>query len=100
MYGFFPQDQTYNDWIGNLGDSCSPLSVSCWEKSSRHGVRTRASAEDTEVVFYKLIGATHTWYSSPLNVAGQLPYNPNLNSSTGIVTDDVLWNFFSSHAKP
>ena len=27
-------------------------------------------------------------------------YNPNLNSTTGVVTDDILWNFFASHAKP
>jgi poly(3-hydroxybutyrate) depolymerase len=53
----------------------------------------------TEVKLYKLIGGTHTWYTSPMNVAGQVPLNPDFNSTTGITTTEILWNFFAAHPK-
>lgn len=100
------QDQTYDYWIGNLADSCSLLSTAS-PLCDAQGHITAVTEKDgtgcrnnTEVIFYKLIGGTHTWYNTPMNVAGQVPYNPALDSSTGVITDDVLWSFFSSHAKP
>jgi poly(3-hydroxybutyrate) depolymerase len=53
----------------------------------------------TEVKFYKLVGGTHTWYTGPMDVAGQIPFNPDFNSTTGITTTEVLWNFFAAHPK-
>jgi hypothetical protein len=35
-----------------------------------------------------------------MNVAGQTPFNPAFNSTTGLTTDDIIWNFFASHPKP
>lgn len=34
------------------------------------------------------------------NVAGQTPYNPDFDASTGITSDDILWRFFAAHPKP
>jgi hypothetical protein len=37
----------------------------------------------------------------PLNgVVLPAPYNPHLNATTGVTTNDVIWNFFASHPKP
>jgi poly(3-hydroxybutyrate) depolymerase len=60
---------------------------------------TRCSG-NTEVKFYKLIGGVHTWYTIPMNVSGQVPFNPGFNSNTGITTRDILWRFFATHAQP
>lgn len=54
----------------------------------------------TEVKFFKLEGGVHQWYNIPMNVPGQFPFNPDFNSSTGVTTDDIMWNFFLSHPKP
>ena len=53
-----------------------------------------------EVRVYKVIGGIHTWYPVPMNVSGQLPFNPDFNSSMGTTTTDIFWNFFSTHPKP
>jgi poly(3-hydroxybutyrate) depolymerase len=53
-----------------------------------------------EVRFYRLTGGTHEWYLTPMNVAGQIPYNPDFDSTTGITTNDILWSFFAAHPKP
>lgn len=100
------QDQTYNYWIGNLADSCTNLNTTS-PLCDAQGNITSVSQKDAtgcrnnaEVTFYKLSGGMHTWYNSTMNVPGQVPYNASLNSTTGVVTDDILWNFFSAHAKP
>jgi poly(3-hydroxybutyrate) depolymerase len=49
---------------------------------------------------HRLLGGAHEWYLTPINVAAQSPYNPDLNSTTGITTDDILWMFFEAHPKP
>jgi poly(3-hydroxybutyrate) depolymerase len=99
------QDQNYNYWIGNLGDSCPTLSTTsplCEAQGNISAVTEKDATScrnNTEVIFYKLSGGTHAWYNTPMNVAGQVPYNPNLNSSSGVVTDDVLWIHLLSHRK-
>jgi hypothetical protein len=35
-----------------------------------------------------------------MNVSGQIPYNPDFNSTTGVMEMDVLLNFFATHPKP
>jgi poly(3-hydroxybutyrate) depolymerase len=51
------------------------------------------------VQFYKLQGGRHAWYAVPMNVAGSAPYNPLFDSTVGITTNDILWNFFAAHPK-
>jgi polyhydroxybutyrate depolymerase len=55
--------------------------------------------DDTEVLVYRLIGGGDTWNLNPLNVPGQVPFNPDLNRHTGVTTNDILWKFFAEHPK-
>jgi poly(3-hydroxybutyrate) depolymerase len=54
---------------------------------------------NAEVIFYRLEGGTHAWYTSPMNVAGQIPYNPDFNATTGVTEMEILLNFFATHPK-
>ncbi|HWM67536.1 MAG TPA: PHB depolymerase family esterase [Steroidobacteraceae bacterium] len=55
--------------------------------------------DDTEVKVYRLIGGTDAWNQNPMNVPGQIPFNPDLNRHTGVTTNDILWRFFVEHPK-
>jgi poly(3-hydroxybutyrate) depolymerase len=55
--------------------------------------------DDTEVKVYRLIGGADTWNQNPMNVPGQIPFNPDLNRYTGVTTNDILWKFFVEHPK-
>jgi hypothetical protein len=61
-------------------------------------VASRCGA-NAEGRFYKLVGGTHTWNTIPMNVFGQVPFNPNFDGTTGITTRDIIWNFFAAHPK-
>jgi len=99
------QDQTFDYWVGGLANGCSvidpavPLCDSQGNLTSvvtKHGQNCSAG---TGVTLYRLIGARHAWYGTLLNIPGQVPFNPDLNGSTGITTNDVIWNFFDAHPK-
>jgi hypothetical protein len=47
----------------------------------------------------KLIGGDHFWYANPMNVIGQLPFNPRVTGATGLTTNDILWSFFAAHSR-
>ena len=100
------QEQSFSYWSGNLADSCSkfdtPAALCDGQGNITAVVEKDATncSGSTEVKFYKLIGGIHTWYTVPMNVSGQLPFNPDFNSNTGITTRDILWSFFSTHPKP
>ena len=55
---------------------------------------------NAEVRICKLIGGVHTWYSQPMDDPNQVPYNPGLNSTVGVTTDDLIWSFFAAYPKP
>jgi hypothetical protein len=56
--------------------------------------RTRLAARGTwKSGFTGSFGGTHEWYLTPMNVSGHIPYNPHFDSTTGITTNDILWNF-------
>ena len=103
------QDQTFNYWYQTPANSCTTLKTTTSLCAGFAGSPTPITMKDatgcksgTEVRFYRLVGGTHTWNQAPLNVApgtAAQPYNPNLNSATGVTTNDILWNFFASHAK-
>jgi polyhydroxybutyrate depolymerase len=100
------QDQSFDYWTGTSADSCSSFDTTAplCDSQGNIGAVVEKDATDcsgsTEVKFYKLIGGIHTWYTVPMNVSGQVPFNPDFNSSTGITTTDILWNFFATHPKP
>ncbi len=99
------QDQTFDYWAGSPGDGCAsiePASPLC----DSQGIDTavvdkvaRSCRAGTEVRIYKLIGGRHAWYAGLLNMPGQVPFNPDLDATTGITTNDVIWNFFVAHPK-
>lgn len=100
------QEESFNYWAGSSANSCSSLDTTsplCDAQGNITAVvekdATGCSA-NTEVKIYKLIGGDHEWYSVPMNVSGQGPYNPDFNSNTGIVTANIIWNFFAAHPKP
>jgi len=98
------QDETFDYWAGPNGNSCTTVVPS--EPLCRDGRQTPVTMKSatncgasTVVTFYKLVGGSHLWYSTPMNVAGQVPFNPAFNAATGVTTNDIIWNFFSSHSR-
>jgi polyhydroxybutyrate depolymerase len=99
------QEQTFNYWAG-ASDNCSRFDTGeplCDSQGNITAVveKTASSCSaNTEVKLYKLIGGIHTWYTVPMNVSDQAPFNPDFDATTGITTRDILWNFFAAHPKP
>jgi polyhydroxybutyrate depolymerase len=98
--GYASQDVTFNfsaatDAALNLDTSTSlcvngkPTAVN--EKDATGGLL------NSEVKFYRLIGTDHF---AVYNNADLSPYNPNLNATTGTLSNDIVWNFFAAHPKP
>lgn len=100
------QEDTFNYWAGTSANSCSSLDTSSALCDSQGNITAVVEKDatsckaNTEVKFYKLIGGVHEWYSNPMNVSGQVPFNPDFDANTGITTTDIVWNFFAAHAKP
>jgi polyhydroxybutyrate depolymerase len=100
------QEESFNYWSGSSANNCSTLDTSSALCDAQGNITAVVEKDATgcsaskEVKFYKLIGGDHEWYSVPMNVSSQTPYNPDFDSSTGIVTSNILWNFFAAHPKP
>jgi polyhydroxybutyrate depolymerase len=98
------QEQSFNYWIGPSANACSTVDTSqpiCDSGGNPVAVEKDAKGcrGNTEVKYYRLEGGVHLWYTGPMNVSGQSPFNPDFDASTGVTTDDILWNFFASHPK-
>jgi polyhydroxybutyrate depolymerase len=100
------QEESFNYWAGTSANSCSTVDTSS-PLCDAQGQITAVVEKDatsckatSEVKFYKLIGGVHEWYSTPMNVSGVVPFNPDFDSNTGIVTTNIIWNFFAAHPKP
>jgi polyhydroxybutyrate depolymerase len=99
------QDQTFDYWSTGAGDNCSSLTPAaplCDTQGHITAVVDKIGANcsaGTAVRLYRLIGAQHAWYGTPLNVPGQVPFNPDFDAATGVTTNDVVWNFFAAHPK-
>jgi len=94
------QDVTLNYWLAadatvNLDTSAplcnggNPTTVN--EKDGTGG------RSNTEVKFYRLIGAGHF---SVYDDADLSSFNPNFNATTGTLVNDIVWKFFAAHPKP
>ncbi|HEX7958342.1 MAG TPA: PHB depolymerase family esterase [Terriglobales bacterium] len=100
------QEETFNYWTGPSANSCSIFDTSAPLCDSQRNITSVLEKDATgcrgssEVRFYKLIGGQHLWYNVAMNVPGQTPFNPKFDSTTGVTTNDILWNFFASHPKP
>jgi polyhydroxybutyrate depolymerase len=99
------QDQTLGYWTGTSADSCMNFDTTALLCDSQGNITSVVEKDatnclaNTGVRYYRLIGGIHTWYTVPMNVPGQSPFNPDFNSTTGITTTDILWNFFAAHPK-
>jgi polyhydroxybutyrate depolymerase len=104
--GVASQEVTFNYWIQTAANDCTALDSSL-PLCDAQGNITSLDEKDgagcnggVEVKIYRLIGGVHAWYSTAMNVPGQVPYNPDFDSTTGTTTNDILWNFFAAHPKP
>jgi polyhydroxybutyrate depolymerase len=99
------QDQTFGYWTGPSADNCSTFDTTAPLCDSQGNITSVVEKDatncsgKTEVKLYRLVGGIHTWYTNPMDVAGQIPFNPDFNSTTGITTTEILWNFFAAHPK-
>jgi polyhydroxybutyrate depolymerase len=98
------QEETFNYWTGASADACTTVDTPqpiCDSQGNPVAIEKDATGcrGNTEVKYYRLEGGVHLWYTVPMNVSGQTPFNPDFNATTGVTTDDILWNFFVAHPK-
>jgi polyhydroxybutyrate depolymerase len=97
---------SFNYWAGSSANGCSSFDTTTALCDAQGNITAvvekdaKSCKGSAEVKIYKLIGGDHEWFSVPMNVSGDVPYNPDFDSSTGIVTTNIIWNFFASHPKP
>ena len=100
-FGADSQDTTFNYWVA--ADTASTLDTTnalCDGNGNPTSVNEKdatGGASNTEVKFYRLVGAGHF---AVYNNADLSPYNPNFNSTTGVLPNDIVWKFFAAHPKP
>jgi poly(3-hydroxybutyrate) depolymerase len=109
-------DQDFEYWTGPSADRCSrvdvhaPFCESVGVGDANANVTPGMPSDvvekqatdcrgDTEVKVYRLLGGLDQWNLEPMNIPGQMPFNPDLDSRTGVTTNDILWRFFESHPK-
>lgn len=109
-------DQDFAYWAGTSADHCerihadSPLCESVGIGDAQAHVTpgvpsalvTKEADEcrgDTEVKLYRLLGGMDIWNLNPMDIPGQVPFNPDLDRRTGVTTNDILWKFFERHPK-
>jgi uncharacterized protein (TIGR03437 family) len=102
-FRYASQDTTFEYWSSYNGctarDTTSRLCNDAGPWPDVSGKRATHCLNNTEVRIYKLIGGVHTWYTQPMNDPKQVPYNPALDSTVGVTTNDLIWNFFATHPK-
>jgi polyhydroxybutyrate depolymerase len=95
------QDTTFNYWVA--ADAASTLDTTtaiCDGNGNPTSINEKdatGGASNTEVKFYRLIGTNHFAVYSNANLSS---FNPDLNSTTGTLSNDIVWKFFAAHPKP
>jgi polyhydroxybutyrate depolymerase len=108
-------DQDFSYWTGPAANRCTrvdttaqfcssvgtvgPQGTTLGQPTSVVAKEARGCENNVEVKVYRLIGGGDQWNLGPMNVPGQIPYNPDLNEHTGVTTNDILWKFFARHPK-
>ena len=109
-------DQDLAYWTGASADHCSqvhpagPLCESVGVGDAQGNVtpgtpssvvtqEATACEGKTEIKFYRLLGGVDQWNLNPMNIPGNVPFNPDLDFHTGTTTNDILWKFFEEHPK-
>lgn len=95
------QDTTFNYWVATDAattlDTTTAICDGSGNPTTVNEKDATGGASNTEVKFYRLIGTDHF---AVYNDAYLKPYNPNFNSTTGVFSNDIVWNFFAAHPKP
>jgi polyhydroxybutyrate depolymerase len=94
------QDATFNYWITADGITNLDTTTSLCTNGSPTNINEKDGTnglQNTEVKFYRLIGAGHftVYYDADLS-----SFNPNFNTTTGTLSNDIVWKFFAAHPKP
>jgi poly(3-hydroxybutyrate) depolymerase len=109
-------DQDFEYWTGSSANRCSRVDVhaplcksvgvgdanAIVTPGTPSNIVTKEATDckrDTEVKVYRLLGGLDQWNQQPMNVPGQIPFNPDLDARSGVTTNDILWKFFESHPK-
>lgn len=101
-FRYASQDQTFDYWAAANGCATFDTTARLCNGAVPSAVfekRGTNCVSNTEVRIYKLTGGVHTWYVQPMSDPGQVPYNPDFDITTGVTTDDLIWNFFAGHPK-
>jgi polyhydroxybutyrate depolymerase len=99
--GAASQDTTFNYWVAadvtpNL-DTAAPLCDASGNPTAVNEKDATGGLLNTEVKFYRLIGAGHFAVYDNADLSA---YNPNFNATTGTLSNDIVWKFFAAHPKP
>jgi polyhydroxybutyrate depolymerase len=107
-------DQDFSYWTGPAANRCSRVDTAPLCKSTGivgpggtvmgepTSVVTKSASRckgRTDVKLYRLIGGLDQWNQGPMNIPGQIPFNPDLNRHTGVTTNEIVWKFFAEHPK-
>jgi len=108
-------DQDFSYWTGPAANRCTrvdtpaqfcssvgtvgPQSTTFGQPTALVEKEATGCKDHVEVKVYRLIGGVDVWNPGPMNVPGQVPYNPDLDAHTGVTTNDILWKFFARHPK-
>lgn len=99
------QDEVFNYWAGPQANSCNAVAPSgslCngGQVGAIHTKTAGACASGTQVQLYKLLGGDHPWTPDSMDDPARVPFSADLNPSTGVTINDVIWKFFVAHPKP
>jgi poly(3-hydroxybutyrate) depolymerase len=99
--GAASQDTTFNYWVAadatpNL-DTAAPLCDANGNPTAVNEKDATGGLLNTEVKFYRLIGAGHFAVYDNADLSA---YNPNFNATAGTLSNDIVWKFFAAHPKP
>lgn len=98
------EDDTFNYWQTQNVCKQNTAALCSGGKPTATTSKTATGCSSSVVVQqYELIGGIHKWYTVPMNVApgtSTQPYNSKFTTSTGLTTNDIIWNFFVAHPKP
>jgi poly(3-hydroxybutyrate) depolymerase len=93
-------DEAFDFWRSVNGCSGSTPSGTLCSGGTATALTERAGTgcpSGVDVHLYRLIRGIHAYYTTPMNDPSGTPYNPAFNSTTGIRTTEIIWNFFVAH---
>jgi polyhydroxybutyrate depolymerase len=98
------EDDTFNYW--QTHDLCKQNTAALCSGGKPSATTSKTAtgcSSSVEVQQYQLVGGIHEWYTVNMNVppgTSTQPYNSKFTTSTGLATDDIIWDFFAAHPKP